>query len=104
MLDSLDVSIDLISITGPVVDMAISSYWRHSSGDMMACPDIQVRYNTSSQSAHVRAFQKDGVPHVGTVYIVVYSEEEEVNEKYEKPLNKYLEDWLGSLINQNYKF
>lgn len=98
------VSYDLLYKKDHLVDIAISSYWKHESGDMMADPDIQIKVDLKQNLAVPTAFQQDGVPFIGTIYLEVYPTGEPVNKKAQSQVNHFLTVWLQQLIDQKYQF
>lgn len=98
------VSYDLLYKKDHLVEIAISSYWKHDSGDMMADPDIQIKLDLNQNLAIPTAFQQDGVPVIGTIYLEVYPTGEPVNKKAQSQVNHFLTVWLQQLIDQKYQF
>lgn len=57
----MDVTIERLVKDGARIDMAISSYWRHETGDMMADPDIGIEVDLASGTVTPTHFQNDGL-------------------------------------------
>ena len=79
--------------------IALSHYWRHDSGDMMADPDMEIRVCPELQIIEAMTFQQDGC---GSPYQVVYGEGG-VDKKLFRSLNIFLAHWLVNCYNQGHR-
>jgi uncharacterized protein YqiB (DUF1249 family) len=69
------------------------------NGDVMADPDMEVRINKPGKMAEALTYQND---YVG-VYQEVYPEPGKYYPKLKTDLNRFLNDWLKNIIEQDYK-
>ncbi|GMW05877.1 MAG: DUF1249 domain-containing protein [Gammaproteobacteria bacterium] len=95
----MDLNVDILRRTEAYTDLALSHYYKHPSGDMIADPDMEIRvWNYGAVEA--LAFQDiggyrrvyDDVDGRAVVYPVV-----------KKSLNSFLNLWLGNLIEQGHR-
>lgn len=98
------VGYDLLTFQGQRASIALSSYWKHESGDMMADPDIQITVDLKTEKAVATAFQQDGVPGIGAIYIDIYPTDEPKNAKAEIQVNHFLCDWLQRMVDTKQLF
>jgi hypothetical protein len=53
----MDFNLDILQINCDVVRIAISHYYKHSSGDMIADPDMEVQVNRKTETAEALTYQ-----------------------------------------------
>ena len=78
------------------VVIALSHYYRHDSGDMIADPDMEVRVYPESKMAEAMSYQDT------FGYRVVYPRPGYVNQRAKRELNDFLNQWLDNLIAQGH--
>ena len=92
----MDLNFDLIEKSGNCVTFALSHYYKHPSGDLIADPDMCVRLNRDEKTVEALSYQDT------YCYREVYSEEGKVDEKAKKELNEFLVQWLRNLKDQGH--
>ena len=53
----MDFNLDILQRKGDVLRIAISHYYKHPSGDMIADPDMEVRVNRKTETAEALTYQ-----------------------------------------------
>lgn len=77
--------------------IALSHYYKHISGDMIADPDMEIKVIPSMKMAEALTYQDIHG------YQKVYPEMGKVDVKAKKDLNTFLSQWLTNLKNQGHK-
>jgi len=78
--------------------IALSHYWKHPSGDMIADPDMQIAVYPPQEQAEALTYQDS------YAYNQVYSSDGAlVDVRIKRELNKFLKLWLGNLIRQGHR-
>ena len=93
----MDFSLDILQRKGDVLRIAISHYYKHTSGDMIPDPDMEVMVNRKTETAEALTYQDT------YGYQEVYSEDGSCNESLQKSLNEFLLMWLSNLHEQGHK-
>ena len=79
------------------IRLALSHYYKHESGDMIADPDMELRVYPDREMAEALTFQDC------FGYRQVYPAPDKVDVKAKAELNRFLSQWLSNLINQVYQ-
>ena len=77
--------------------IALSHYYRHESGDMIADPDMEIRVYPESKMAEALTYQD------AFGYRVVYPKAGYVDVEAKAELNEFLSYWLDNLMAQGHK-
>ena len=94
----MDLSLDVLVCTPSKIVIALSHYWKHPSGDMIADPDMQIAVYPPQEQAEALTYQDS------YAYNQVYSSDGAlVDVRIKRELNKFLELWLGNLIRQGHR-
>ena len=93
----MDFNLDILQRKGNVLRIAISHYYKHPSGDMIADPDMEVMVNRKTETAEALTYQDT------YGYQEVYSEDGSCNESLQHSLNEFLLMWLNNLYEQGHK-
>ena len=94
----MDLNVDVLSEgKNSTLIIALSHYYKHSCGDMIADPDMEIRVFRDLNVAEALSFQ-DAV-----FYHVVYPDEKHVSLLLKKSLNGFLNTWLQNCIDQGHK-
>ena len=93
----MDFHLDILQRKGDVLRIAISHYYKHSSGDMIADPDMEILVNRTAETAEALTYQD------AYQYQEVYSEDGSCNESLQRSLNEFLLMWLNNLYEQGHK-
>jgi hypothetical protein len=80
---------------------AISQYYRHDSGDMMADPDYQIKVSPKLKTVEVLTWQLDGMAHG---YQEVYDHRGKADIRMFRQLNVAFGQWLNQLHLHQYSF
>ncbi|MCL4781013.1 MAG: DUF1249 domain-containing protein [Gammaproteobacteria bacterium] len=94
----MDLNVDILYKTEKYTRIALSHYYKHPSGDMIADPDMEVRiwnYGAVEALSYQDAFG----------YRRVYEDAEDGTVVYpvvKKSLNSFLNTWLSNLIEQGH--
>jgi len=94
----MDVNLDILHKSGNQTTIALSHYWKHESGDLMADPDMELRLDWGQKTVEALTFQQDP-----GIYQRVYPEPGKVAPQLKKDLNDFLGTWLTNIINQGHK-
>ncbi|MBL7815674.1 MAG: DUF1249 domain-containing protein, partial [Saprospiraceae bacterium] len=76
--------------------IALSHYYKHPSGDMIADPDMEVKIHHNSKMAEALSYQDS------FGYRQVYPQEGYVNPKAKTELNQFLNQWLNNIKQQGH--
>jgi len=93
----MDFSLDILERNGDVLRIAISHYYKHSSGDMIPDPDMELMVNRKTETAEPLSYQDT------YQYQEVYSEDGSCNQRLKQSLNEFLLMWLDNLYEQGHK-
>ena len=93
----MDFNLDIFQRKGNVLRIAISHYYKHPSGDMIADPDMEVMVNRKNVTAEALTYQD------AYGYQEVYSEDGSCNKSLQHSLNEFLLMWLNNLYEQGHK-
>ena len=96
-LGFMDFHLDILQRKRDVMRIAISHYYKHPSGDMIADPDMEVMVNRKSETAEALTYQDT------YGYQEVYSEDGSCNQSLKNSLNEFLLMWLNNLYEQGHK-
>ncbi|MBK9131256.1 MAG: DUF1249 domain-containing protein [Gammaproteobacteria bacterium] len=95
----MDLNVDILNRTDTYTDLALSHYYRHPSGDMIADPDMEIRvWNHGAVEA--LSFQDS------FGYRVVYHDDGNrrlVDPRAKRDLNAFLNTWLSNLLAQGHR-
>ena len=93
----MDFHLDILQRKGDVLRIAISHYYKHQSGDMIADPDMEVMVNRKNETA-------EGLTYQDTYgYQEVYAEDGSCNQSLKQSLDEFLLMWLNNLYEQGHK-
>lgn len=90
----MDLNVDVLSRDGDSMLIAMSHYFKHPSGDMIADPDMEVSINLKTKTAEAVAYQDT------FGYKRVYPDFPDTNRFYprvKQELNSFLNTWLQNL-------
>ena len=93
----MDLNIDLLMCEKHRIVLALSHYYKHPSGDLIADPDMEVAVYPDRQVAEALSYQDM------FGYCVVYLEEGKVDLSAKKELNSFLGQWLSNLKAQGHR-
>ncbi|MBC3810104.1 DUF1249 domain-containing protein [Undibacterium aquatile] len=93
----MDLCFDVLSRSDSKIVIALSHYYKHPSGDMIADPDMEIAVYPKRQVAEALSFQD------ATIYRTVYSSDRLIVDiRAKKDLNDFLNFWLTNLIQQGH--
>lgn len=92
----MDFSVDILHRTPERIIIALSHYYKHPSGDMIADPDMEVAVYPSREYAEALTYQDI------FGYQSVKLDAGQVNARLQQDLNKFLSQWLTNLIMQGH--
>ena len=93
----MDLNFDLIEKSRKRVTLALSHYYKHPSGDLIADPDMCIRLDRKEKTVEALSYRDT------YGYREVYSEGGAVDVKAKKELNDFLVQWLRNLVVQGHK-
>ena len=93
----MDFNLDILQRKGDVLRIAISHYYKHPSGDMIADPDMEILVNRKTETAEALTYQDT------YGYQEVYSEDGSCNQSLLRSLDEFLLMWLNNLYEQGHK-
>ena len=93
----MDFQLDILQKKGNVLRIAVSHYYKHPSGDMVADPDMEIMVNRKSETAEALTYQDT------YGYQEVYSEDGSWNQSLQRSLDEFLLMWLNNLHEQGHK-
>lgn len=93
----MDLGLDILSRTPDKLVIALSHYYRHPSGDMIADPDMEIAVYSQQERARAVTYQDT----FGYQTVDLCSGDEA--RKCQRDLNKFLSQWLGNLIMQGHQ-
>lgn len=91
----MPLNLDVLERDRATMLIALSHYWKHDSGDMMADPDMQILLDLDMGKASAQTFQQDGFPPVWC----------DVGEdmRHARKLDGFLAVWLNNLWSQGFR-
>lgn len=94
----MPLNLDVLDKNESEITIALSHYYKHSSGDMIADPDMEIRVIPSMGAAEALSYQD----YFG--YRTVYLDEAKtlVNIRTKNELNRFLEAWLTNIRHQGH--
>ena len=92
----MDLNLDILYRENNTVMIALSHYYKHESGDMIADPDVTLLVDFGNKTATARTFQ-DAFGYQDVV------SGGEVNKKLEQSLNEFLHMWLENNISYGHE-
>ena len=92
----MDLNLDVLYVSDDHTVVALSHYYKHPSGDLIADPDMEIRIFHDGRGAEALTYQDS----LG--YQRVYPDEQHVRPKLKKSLNSFLNTWLGNCLRQNH--
>lgn len=93
----MPLNLDVIQRTPEKLVIALSHYYRHESGDMIADPDMEIAIYVDRGMAEALTYQD------AYIFNSVYSpEKSHVDILAKRALNNFLHTWLGNLIAQGH--
>ena len=92
----MDFSVDVLHRTPERIIIALSHYYKHHSGDMIADPDMEVAVYPSCEYAEALTYQDS------FGYQSVTQDSGQVNVRLQGDLNRFLSQWLTNLIQQGH--
>lgn len=93
----MDLNLDVLTRTPSKIVIALSHYYRHPSGDMIADPDMEIAVYPDREKAEALTYQDT------FGYRVVYHDGNRVDVRAKKELNAFLHQWLRNLIVQGHR-
>lgn len=93
----MDLNIDLLLCEKHRIVVALSHYYKHPSGDMIADPDMEIAVYPDRKMVEALSYQDM------FGYRVVYPEPDKVNLRAKKELNSFLGQWLSNLKSQGHR-
>jgi len=93
----MDLSFDVLCRSDTKIVIALSHYYKHPSGDMIADPDMEIAVYPKRQIAEALSYQD------AYIYRTVYSPDRmQVDVRAKKDLNVFLDEWLSNLVAQGH--
>ena len=93
----MDLNLDILKRGTDKTIIALSHYYKHPSGDMVADPDMEIAVYPAKNMAEALSYQDS------FVYREVYSEGgTKVDVRARRDLNQFLTQWLSNLIEQGH--
>jgi len=93
----MNLNLDVLKRGTDKMVIALSHYYRHSSGDMIADPDMEIAVYPARGMAEALTYQDT------YGYRVVYTEGgTKVDVRARRDLNEFLKQWLDNLIEQGH--
>lgn len=92
----MDFNLDILHRSPERIIIALSHYYKHPSGDMIADPDMEVAVYPSREFAEALTYQDS------FGYQSMLLDSGQVNTRLQSDLNRFLNQWLANLIGQGY--
>lgn len=92
----MDLNLDVLQKESNKMVIALSHYYKHPSGDMIADPDMEIQLIRSG-FAEALTYQD------GYMFQRVYLDSTRFYPKLKKDLNVFLDQWLKNCINQSHR-
>ena len=93
----MDLNLDVLTRTPSKFVIALSHYYKHPSGDMIADPDMEIAVYPDRDAAEALTYQDT------FGYRVVYHDGNRVDLRAKKELNAFVHQWLRNLIVQGHR-
>lgn len=93
----MDLNLDILHRTPERIIIALSHYYKHPSGDVIADPDMEIAVYSSREYAEALTYQDS------FGYQSVLVESDQVNPRLQRDLNSFLSQWLINLIEQGHR-
>ncbi len=94
----MDLNLDVLKRGTDKTIIALSHYYKHPSGDMIADPDMEIAVYPAKSMAEALTYQDT------YGYSVVYSQGgTKVDVRARRDLNQFLHQWLDNLIQQGHR-
>lgn len=95
----MDLNLDILEHANGYLRIALSHYWKHPSGDLIADPDMEVAVLLKNKVAEALTYQDS------FTYEVAYPREGDLPDlEVHTRLNEFLEQWLDALAEQGHGF
>lgn len=92
----MDLNLDILRRTPERIIIALSHYYKHPSGDMIADPDMELAIYPQQEKAEALAYQDCWG------YRRVYGDDATTDVRAKRELNGFLNQWLTNLIMQGH--
>lgn len=92
----MDLNLDILHRNPERIIIALSHYYKHHSGDMIADPDMEIAVYPSREYAEALTYQD------AYSYQSVLQDEGVVDAKLQRDLNDFLSQWLTNLKQQGH--
>jgi uncharacterized protein YqiB (DUF1249 family) len=92
----MDLGFDVLQRSPDRLIIALSHYYKHPSGDMIADPDMEIAVFPSREYAEALSYQDSNFYHC------IESPSGDVDDKLRKNMNAFLSQWLTNLIQQGH--
>jgi uncharacterized protein YqiB (DUF1249 family) len=93
----MSLNLDILQRSPVKLIIALSHYYKHSSGDMIPDPDMEIAVYNDRQIAEALTYQDTNI------FTAVYTEDGGLMNVVERhSLNEFLHTWLGNLIEQGH--
>lgn len=92
----MDLNLDILHRAPERIIIALSHYYKHPSGDMIADPDMEIAVYLSREYAEALTYQD-------TYGYQSVLGDEGVDAKLQRDLNNFLSQWLTNLIEQGHR-
>lgn len=93
----MDLNVDLLLCEKHRILVALSHYYKHPSGDMIADPDMELAVYPDRKMAEALSYQDM------FGYRRVYPSEDQVDLRAKQELNSFLSQWLSNLLSQGHR-
>jgi uncharacterized protein YqiB (DUF1249 family) len=94
----MDLNLDRLSPNGSTTLIALSHYYEHPSGDLIADPDMEICIKPHERMAEARSYQD------AHMYRCVSEEGEGgASRTTRRELNEFLEQWLANCLAQGHR-
>lgn len=93
----MDLNLDVLQRSNGYMRIALSHYWKHSSGDMIADPDMEIAVFLDQGLAEALTYQDC------FIYEAAYSDGEDLPDfEVHQRLQAFLDIWLDNLAEQGH--
>ncbi len=93
----MDLNLDVLNKRKDQMTIALSHYYKHPSGDMIADPDMEIRVNRKDYAFIEALTYQDGY-----IYQEVYLDKYRYSPELKNQLNDFLSQWLKNCIDQGH--
>ena len=99
----MDLGVDIIYRSDRHIHIALSHYYRHPSGDMIADPDMQIAVYPTLRMAYVISYQDSfGYKEVYPDYAMATGTWTKVYNRPQRDLDRFFGTWLTNLMRQGF--